>query len=256
MKMKRIVALLFVLVSIFSMVVSAQAAYSTMYVNCDVGETVRLRASASSTGTILTNIPRGTAVQAEYYNSSWHRVTYGNYSGFMMSSFLSSTPPSASSGEVGVTWVSMLVDQGDTYNTRMYSSMNDSSSVVYSFSSAVTVSACFDTGDVKWARCRYNGYEGYIKYIDLDPTETQFLRALYGGTSVNLQRGQTGQAVANLQDHLTHIGYSTNGSDGVFGPNTERAVREFQEDNNLTVDGIAGPNTQKKIFDLLDYYMY
>ena len=63
----------------FSMVVSAQAAYSTMYVNCDVGETVRLRASASSTGTILTNIPRGTAVQAEYYNSSWHRVTYGNY---------------------------------------------------------------------------------------------------------------------------------------------------------------------------------
>jgi len=31
--------------------------------------------------------------------------------------------------------------------------------------------------------------------------------------------------------------------DGIFGPITENAVREFQRSRNLSVDGIAGPLT-------------
>ncbi|MCM3182020.1 peptidoglycan-binding protein [Priestia megaterium] len=39
------------------------------------------------------------------------------------------------------------------------------------------------------------------------------------------------------------MGYNTKGTDGIFGANTEAAVRNFQKDNKLAVDGIAGPNT-------------
>jgi len=36
--------------------------------------------------------------------------------------------------------------------------------------------------------------------------------------------------------------------DGVDGPQTRQAVKNFQEDNGLTVDGVAGPNTRKALF--------
>ena len=52
-----------------------------------------------------------------------------------------------------------------------------------------------------------------------------------------LRRGLKGVPVKRLQEGL---GID---ADGDFGPATERAVREFQTANGLTVDGIAGPDT-------------
>ncbi|MEL6318595.1 MAG: lytic murein transglycosylase, partial [Pseudomonadota bacterium] len=43
-----------------------------------------------------------------------------------------------------------------------------------------------------------------------------------------------------LQEKLTALGYDTGGVDGVLGPNTQRAVRNFQRENSLIPDGFAG----------------
>lgn len=52
-----------------------------------------------------------------------------------------------------------------------------------------------------------------------------------------------GDSVKTMQEALVALGYSTGGTDGKFGPTTEKAVRQFQKDNGLTADGLAGNAT-------------
>jgi len=55
---------------------------------------------------------------------------------------------------------------------------------------------------------------------------------------VVLKRGDRGAAVRKLQAALELP------VDGVFGPQTEKAVKSFQKRKGLTVDGIVGPDTR------------
>lgn len=54
--------------------------------------------------------------------------------------------------------------------------------------------------------------------------------------------GQRGGHVVELQTALNPFGYNLT-TDGIFGPMTEQAVRDFQTRHGLTPDGIVGPLT-------------
>ena len=58
-----------------------------------------------------------------------------------------------------------------------------------------------------------------------------------------LARGDEGGDVAILQRQLSEKGYYNGPIDGLFGPGTYQAVKDFQADNNLPVTGLAGRNT-------------
>ncbi|UOQ86388.1 peptidoglycan-binding protein [Gracilibacillus salinarum] len=64
-----------------------------------------------------------------------------------------------------------------------------------------------------------------------------------------LESGDSGSAVRKLQRDLIKLGFSLPkfGADGVFGQETESAVRSFQSAEHLAVDGIVGPNTNAKL---------
>ncbi len=65
------------------------------------------------------------------------------------------------------------------------------------------------------------------------------------GTSTSkpqIQRGSTGDAVKELQQHLSRLGYPV-GADGIFGSTTETMVKRFQAANGIGADGIVGPKT-------------
>jgi len=51
--------------------------------------------------------------------------------------------------------------------------------------------------------------------------------------------------VAELQARLNSISFSTGLVNGEFDTQTDKAVKDFQKANSLTVDGIVGPNTNK-----------
>jgi hypothetical protein len=56
-----------------------------------------------------------------------------------------------------------------------------------------------------------------------------------------------GEDVRTLQGALNALGFACGKPDGIFGPYTERAVREFQANVGLPVDGIAGTDTVRAI---------
>lgn len=53
--------------------------------------------------------------------------------------------------------------------------------------------------------------------------------------------GSRGEDVKILQTRLSLL------ADGIFGPLTEEAVKEFQKNNGLAVDGVVGPKTWEKL---------
>lgn len=63
------------------------------------------------------------------------------------------------------------------------------------------------------------------------------------------QQGDRGAHVMNLQTLLVSIGYAAFQPNGVFGPQTDAAVRRFQSDNGLVADGKVGVLTFDKIAD-------
>jgi N-acetylmuramoyl-L-alanine amidase len=52
-----------------------------------------------------------------------------------------------------------------------------------------------------------------------------------------------GDDVAELQRRLCALGFDTGRADGIFGPDTEQAVRDFQRNAALTNDGVCGRDT-------------
>ncbi|WP_414621915.1 peptidoglycan-binding domain-containing protein [Calothrix sp. CCY 0018] len=80
-------------------------------------------------------------------------------------------------------------------------------------------------------------------------------RSLYKGTPVDmpiLKKGSTGELVKQMQDRLFTGNYYSGGLtmnnhaskvDGIFGSQTEVAIRNLQQNNSLPVDGIVGDRT-------------
>lgn len=80
-------------------------------------------------------------------------------------------------------------------------------------------------------------------------------RSLYKGAPVDmpvLKKGSTGELVKRMQDRLFTGGYydgeltmnnHASTVDGIFGSQTETAIKNLQQNNSLLVDGIVGDRT-------------
>lgn len=82
------------------------------------------------------------------------------------------------------------------------------------------------------------GGDAFVRPAALEPG------ALGTGT---LRQGTRGEPVRALQTALNDLGFDSGQADGIFGRKTDRAVREFQRANGLTVDGIVGRDTRRAL---------
>ncbi len=66
-----------------------------------------------------------------------------------------------------------------------------------------------------------------------------------------VSRGDRGKEVVDIQTRLRALDYSLGreGADGHFGPQTERATREFQQGRLILADGVVGENTWAELVE-------
>lgn len=98
-----------------------------------------------------------------------------------------------------------------------------------------------------------NGLEDRRKYLQKAKTELARIEGVgvaisEGGSTAVLRRGSFGEAVEELQRLLVANGFAI-AIDGDFGSTTEFAVRQFQDNQGITVDGIVGSNTWAHLRD-------
>ena len=92
-----------------------------------------------------------------------------------------------------------------------------------------------------------DGVVGPQTYIALDGARWALGDRLLSHTPGHLLQGDD---VVELQQRLLALGFSPDRVDGVFGANTEKAVRRFQCGVGLGVDGVVGPETLRAFADL------
>lgn len=61
------------------------------------------------------------------------------------------------------------------------------------------------------------------------------------------RQGSSGSEVRTIQTKLKRWGYFDGAVDGIYGKQTEEAVKAFQRKNSLTPDGVVGPATLKAL---------
>lgn len=90
-----------------------------------------------------------------------------------------------------------------------------------------------------------------------DPEEETDMYAGAGDATIDdyptLQLGDRDSAdsaayIVNLQNRLIALGFLKDSADGVYGENTQTAVKQFQKLNGLEQTGVADPQTQLRMF--------
>ncbi len=108
-----------------------------------------------------------------------------------------------------------------------------------------------------WYKVRYGKYTGYVmkKYVSKESgsgsassgSVSSKIKAL--GSAPGIMRiGDENSDVKKLQQALAILDYYDGKIDGKYGEETAKAVRNYQDDQNLPADGYAGKYTVKSIF--------
>lgn len=92
-----------------------------------------------------------------------------------------------------------------------------------------------------------------VKTADLNET-TAFEETFDNSTVSSSQSAEVSSVPTpqEIQKALKNAGLYTGAIDGVIGPKTKEAIKQFQKDNNLTVDGVVGKQSWSRLKKYLD----
>lgn len=130
----------------------------------------------------------------------------------------------------------------------------------HSFLSQHYAGVAFDVGQTLstarrralWNSSNSSGVWSYVEPFALTPTWVHFDKrfgspACSSGGFPLIKRGSKSNYVLIAQDDLNTLGYRTGGLDGIFGLQTENAVKAYQSQVGLVADGIVGCNTWRSL---------
>jgi peptidoglycan hydrolase-like protein with peptidoglycan-binding domain len=88
------------------------------------------------------------------------------------------------------------------------------------------------------------------KHTNFQENSTMTIATSIAQAYPTLRQGSTGENVKQLQNLLNYVYGPNLKVDGIFGSQTEAAVKKFQKDYGLTVDGIVGVTTWNRLYSI------
>ena len=278
-------AILSVLIMVMLCASAFAASYSKVYGRTK--EKVRVRASASTSATVIDNIIKDACVYISTSQTSgastFVKVTYRNSDGNIATGWICQHDGDESlvtilsdaqaqnwygvksgnlpSKKVGTFTASQRAAAEKKASTEIASSGSFNKAYVQEVQSMLKALGYY-TGDITGniGNKTENAVEAFQKANNLSadgipgPNTYARLQSVYknkGGSSISsgsgLRLGSSGADVRNMQQDLTTLGYYWAEVTGNFGEKTRDAVKRFQEKNNLTADGVAGSDTLNAI---------
>lgn len=220
---------------------------------------VNLRSRADINSTRILTVPQGDEVTVLAMEGDFVRVTYGSRTGYLMAQYVN-IPSQYLPG-------SDLTADAEARQNYAYLQFGSTGTLVSALQDALQelgfytgkVDGSFGTATVTALKNfqKQNGlkqdgvaspelqqllYEGKPKNSKGKKTDVKTLPPIDGYLMV---RDDKGEAVRALQTKLKNLGYYTGVLGTLYDAATEKAVKAFQKDHNLTVDGKAGEKTQQ-----------
>ena len=231
-------------------------------------EAVNLRAKKSVRSTLLRKIPESAAITVNEVCGSWANVTYGRYTGYVKTEYIvvkkivKTTPVKATATPSPVPSLSPEEDAGG-YKVLQ---RGDSGAEVKSLQEAM-IELGFLTGsadgsfgkDTESAVIQFQLKNDYPNTGIVDANLQAFLysgkpknskgtatkiNTLSPAAGASIRKGNTGDAVGELQKQLKTLGYYSGNINNTYDTATQKAVKAFQKKNGLTSDGVAGQETR------------
>lgn len=83
----------------------------------------------------------------------------------------------------------------------------------------------------------------FISSAFINPDIAQYIGDKISSEMTLSKLGSQGEEVRRIQNKLKSLGFYSGSVDGIYGTNTQSAVKSFQKSVGLTADGVAGPTT-------------
>lgn len=87
---------------------------------------------------------------------------------------------------------------------------------------------------------------------EVDPAEQVKDAISIPDFSGELELGAKSDEVKQLQENLKKLGFEVGSADGIFGPKTLNAMKQFEEQYGLTIDGVYDKTDHEKIYEIID----
>lgn len=156
---------------------------STQTATVNVNTRLNMRSQASTSSAVVTQLPRGAVVTVISRVGDWSRISYQNYNGYVMSSYLifqsasptarpTATPapttrPTATPAPTGSGSSTTYIGVVRASRLNMRSARSTSSSVITQIPNGAEVVVTGSDGE--WCSVKYNSYAGYVaaRYLEI-----------------------------------------------------------------------------------------
>lgn len=191
----------------------------------------------NTSGKVIGQLPLNTSVSVTAYNDMLALVSKSGNTGFMYRTDLALQKVEVKQEETkkddGVTWITPTTYYVQKDGAAVYNTSGETVSTL-NVNTELTVTAYNDS----YALVSNGSATGLMLRSDLGTSKV----------TVALQKGDSGDAVKQLQERLQELGYFGGTVGGNYGDITVAAVKNFQSVAGLEADGVAGVNTLKKLF--------